>query len=242
MTSAVQFPRALLREQSHSWNLLGVATAPGQTPLNGAVIVRSDGGGYWSCVMQDVSLSGGPGLTGRARQRQSTLLWRAVRQWCDGGTRSIVVPRNDALFRPWPAGVGHGTVRHSDGTLHADGVGYYQSNISVVTGAAASLRARSLQLTLIHCGPLLGGEAFSINHPNLGWRLYEIATVDYLDLATTVDVTFNPPLREAVPASTALEFDRPRCVMRLAKPSSMDLSVIPWTFNVASVDFMETWI
>jgi hypothetical protein len=45
---------------------------------------------------------------GRDRQKISALLWRAVRQVCDGGVNLIVVPRNDALFRPWPAGVAHG--------------------------------------------------------------------------------------------------------------------------------------
>jgi hypothetical protein len=57
--------------------------------------------------------------------------------------------------------------------------------------------------------------------------------------ATSAAITFNPPLREAVPFGTALEFDRPRCVMRLAATNSMDLSVAPWTFNTASVSFIE---
>jgi hypothetical protein len=41
---------------------------------------------------------------------------------------------------------------------------------------------------------------------------------------------------------TIIEFDRPRCMMRLAQPSSMDLSINPWTFNSASVDFIETFL
>jgi len=229
MAAIVQFPRALLREQSHAWNLLGVAAVPGQTVGAGAILVRSDGGGYWSCVMNDVS-----------RQRQSTLLWRAVRQYCEGGVRSIVVPRNDALFRPSTPGLASGHIRHSDNTLHSDGTGYYQSNAQVSAGATAPLRATSMELTLTYCGPLLGGEAFSVNHTRMGWRLYEISTVHYVDSDTAV-VTFNPPLRQEVPAGTQLEFDRPRCTMRLARPSSMDLNVIPWTFNRASVDFVETW-
>jgi hypothetical protein len=34
MTDIPLFPRALLREKSHSWNLLGVAKTPGQTTQN----------------------------------------------------------------------------------------------------------------------------------------------------------------------------------------------------------------
>lgn len=235
----IAFPRALLREQSHSWNLKGVAMTPGQTAQSVAPIIRSDGGGFWSCMMQDVSLSGGRGLRGRDRQRVSTLLWRAVRQICDGGVNSIVVPRNDALFRPWPAGFSQGvaSVPHSDGTEFSDGATYYQSMINI-QAAAAPRRATSLLLTINHAGSLLGGESFSINHPTMGWRLYEVATVEVLS-EVSASITFNPPLREAVATGVHLEFDRPRCTMRLASPGSMDLSVRPWTFNSASVDFIE---
>jgi hypothetical protein len=58
---------------------------------------------------------------------------------------------------------------------------------------------------------------------------------------TYATVTFMPPLRQATPDGTVIEFDRPRCTMRLAKTSSMDLSVAPWTFNTASVDFVEAF-
>lgn len=237
----LEFPRLLLRERSHSWNLLGVAATPGDTTGGASVMTRSDGGGLWGCTMSDVSLSGGhPGAQGRQRQRLSTLLWRAVRQIADGGVNAIVVPRNDALFRPWPAGVAQGVgsgVPHSDGTFFEDGAGYYQSVIDI-TAAAAALRAVSLDITINYAGQLMGGESFSILHDTMDWRLYEIATVD-MTSDTEATITFRPPLREAIADDTPLEFDRPRCKMRLAKPSSMNLSVAPWTFNSASVDFVE---
>jgi hypothetical protein len=237
-----EFPRLLLRERSHSWNLVGVATTPGQTAQSVAPIVRSDGGGFWSCSMQDVSLSGAGAAVGRQRQRISTLLWRAVRQVCNGGVNAIVVPRNDALFRPWPAGVPQGIpadVTHTDGTLFDGGTGYYQPVIYVTAHSAADLRATTLDLDLLKCGSLLGGEAFSIRHPTASWRMYEIAAVSPVNSQRAI-VTFNPPLREAVGVGTEIEFDRPCCTMRLANPSSMDLSVVPWAFNQASVEFVET--
>jgi hypothetical protein len=236
----VEFPRRLLREKAHAWNLVGVAATPGQTAQSVAPIIRSDGGGFWSCSMSDVSLSGAGIAKGRDRQKISTLLWRAVRQICDGGVNPIVVPRNDALFRPWPEAVAPGSVidiPHSDGSLFSDGAGYYQSVINIVASAAAALRATQLYLGIGYAGQLMGGESFSINHPTMGWRMYEIATVQIV--ATDTVITFNPPLREAVPYQTQLEFDRPRCTMRLANPGSMDLSVQPWTFNTASVQFVE---
>lgn len=238
----VEFPRRLLRESQHSWNLRGVATTPGTTADSVSVLVRSDGGGFWSCSMSDVSLSGGKGLRGNDRQRVSTLLWRAVRQLADGGVNKIVVPRNDALFRPWPEGVSQSInidIPHSDTSLFDDDSGYYQSIIDITCGAAA-LRDTSLDITINYAGSLMGGESFSIEHPIYGWRLYEIATVDYSD-DEHATITFNPPLREAVEAGTAVEFDRPRCVMRLAQTNAMDLSVQPWTFNSASVSFVEAF-
>ncbi len=189
--------------------------------------------------MSDVGLTGPKGTRGRDRQKIGTLLWRAVRQICDGGVNSLVVPRNDALFRPWPAGLSQSivsSVPHSDESFFDDDTGYYQSVIDV-TAAAAPKRATSLLLTLNYCGQLMGGESFSIDHPIMGWRLYEIATVDAN--SSFAAITFNPPLREAIEDDTRLEFDRPRCTMRLAKTSSMDLTVQPWTFNNASVDFIE---
>jgi hypothetical protein len=239
---SIEFPRRLLREKSHSWNLLGVATTPGQTARSSAPIVRSDGGGLWSCTMTDVSLSGMPSAVGRDRQRLSALLWRAVRQACDGGVTPIIVPRNDALFRPWPAGVAQGEpadILHSDDTLFDDDTGYYQPTIDI-TAAAADLRATSLDITINVGRALVGGESFSILHGDMDWRLYEISTV-VMDDATSGTITFNPPLRQAIFAGTQLEFDRPRCLMRLAQTNAMDLSVAPWAFNQASVQFVETF-
>ena len=239
---ATEFPRSLLRERSHSWNLQGVATVPGQTSTSVAPIIRSDGGGFWKCSMADVSLSGGwPNARGRERQRMATLLWRAVRQLCNGGATPIVVPRNDALFRPWPSGEPYAlaSVPHGDDAFFSDGTGYFPSIINIVASAAV-LRSVSLDITINYAGALYGGESFAIYHSTLGWRLYEIATVAMTSV-TEATITFNPPLREAIPEATQLEFDRPRCLMRLANPSSMDLAVAPWTFNAASVEFVETF-
>lgn len=236
------FPRELLREKVHSWNLAGVAATPGDTGNSVSVLTRSDGGGFWKCSMGDVSLSGNGAAVGKQRQRLSTLLWRAVRQICNGGVAPIVVWRNDTLFRPWPSGVdqtvGQDIPHLEDAVLFDDGTGYYQSTIDIAAGAG-ELRGTALNIALNYAGQLVGGESFSIQHPTMDWRVYEIATVS---MSSAVDgvITFNPPLREAVANGTALEFDRPRCKMRLANPGSMDLQVQPWTFNSASVEFVES--
>lgn len=240
MVSIPEFPRALLREQSHAWNIIGNTMGSGQSGDGFFPVARSDGGGLWSCVMSSASLSGIRNSGFRVKQniRVATNLWRAVRQICNGGANRMVVWRNDALFRPWPVGASEYGIPHSDGTFFSDGTGYYQPVIDVETYGDAELRDTTIYLHLNYCGDLLGGESFSINHPTMGWRLYEIGTVNYVD-DIHVAVTFNPPLREDVPAGTQVEFDRPRCVMQLKAPSSMDLTVVPWTFNSANAEFIE---
>ncbi|MGL3208686.1 hypothetical protein [Bradyrhizobium sp. BR 1433] len=232
----IEFPRRLLREQTKGWNLVGVAASPGVTAESVSTFVRTDGGGFWTASMSDI------GLSGSTRQEISELtrLWRAVRQIANGGTTGLIVPCNDALFRPWPEGFSLTdglSVPHNDGALFGDGAGYYQSVIDIVCGEAG-LRDTSLAITLNFAGPLLGGERFSIEHPTKEWRIYEIATVDMSSDAAGV-ITFNPPLREDVAAGTRLEFDRPRCKMRLSAPNAMDLNEAQWTVNSASATFVE---
>lgn len=185
----VHFPRLLLRERAHSWNLSGVSATPGDTASSVSVLTRSDGGGFWKCAMQDVSLSGGyPNARGNQRQRLSTLLWRALRQICDGGAAPIVVYRNDTLFRPWPAGLPQSTAidtPHSDVAYFGDGTGYYQSTIDIVAGPAA-LRATTMDIAVNYASQLVGGESFSIEHDTMDWRLYEIATIS-IDTRTVGD-------------------------------------------------------
>lgn len=225
---AIEFPRRLMREESHDWNIVGNTKGAGQT-ASASVDVRSDGGGLWMASLNTI----------RIGNDVDTKLWRAVRQICNGGVVAIVVPRNDVLFVPWPSGAqgGYGDVPHSDGTLFDDGAGYYQSVIDVTADGAAALRATTMDIDLNHCGELQGGESFSINHPTFGWRVYEIGTV-FMD-GSTATITFNPPLREAVTDESRIEFDRPRCLMKLATPGAMDINITALPFNSPSVKFVE---
>lgn len=226
--SYAQFPPALLHEASHAWNIAGSVKNAGQTD-SASVDVRSDGGGFWTVALNDIQLW----------DRTQPLLWRAVRQLANGGVTPLVVSRSDQL-QPWPNGViSYGAIGFSDTALFSDGTGFEQPVIDVATVGAAALRATSLQLVLLNSGALLGGEAFSIEHPTFGWRMYEIATVTATD-ATRATVTFNPPLREAVADGAAVEFDRPRCVMKLQTSSAMDLTLTVLPNSRGTAKFVET--
>lgn len=224
------FPRKLLREADHDWNVAGSNAVAGSGSATPSVDVNSDGGGFWIASINNIQFW----------DRTFTLLWRAVRQACNGGRNPLVVPRNDLAFAPFPAG---GPVSDNltfdDSTLFDDGTGLYQPSIDIETTAAASLRGTSLSVALLLSAPLQGGEAFSIKHPTWDWRIYEIATVTMIDAINAI-IVFNPPLREDVPLGTVLDFDRPRCTMKLMNPAAMDLNVTTWPFSCPSVKFIES--
>lgn len=223
-----EFPLKLW-EADHEWNIIGNTATAGVTS-GAAVDVRSDGGGMWSASLNNIQFM----------DKTYTLLWRAVRQICSGGVTPIVVHRREEAFLPFPVGSSEfGSIPHSDDTFFDDGSGYYQSVMDVTAYADAVLRDTTLYFELNNCGRLGGGESFSINHPTFGWRLYEIGAVNYLD-DTHVVVAFNPPLREDVTAGAQIEFDRPRCTMKLVNSASMDLNVTTYPFSLATVKFIES--
>lgn len=225
---AIVFPYNALTETNHDWNIVGNTKTAGIS-TGASVDVRSDGGGMWVASLNGIQFM----------DRYDTLLWRAIRQQCNGGVVPIVVPRRDLTWIPSPVGsTEYSPIPHSDGALFEDDTAYYQPVISVVTAGAAALRATSLLLALMRCADLMGGESFSINHPTFGWRMYEIGSVNKID-ETYTSVTFNPPLREAVPAGNDVEFDRPRCTMKLINSAAMDLNATTYPFSLASVKFVE---
>lgn len=226
---AVVFPRKLLIEADHDWNIAGSSMVGGQTSSTPMVDVRSDGGGFWLAALNNMQFF----------DRSYTLLWRALRQLCNGGVVPIVVERNDIAFAPYPAGLQPQVVHFSDTSPFSDGSGFDQSLIDIRSNGSAGLRATSMPFVIFAGNPLQGGEAFSIQHPTWGWRMYEIATVVMTD-SVRGTITFNPPLREEIDEETPLEFDRPRCTMKLLNPSAMDLNVTTWPFSCPSVKFIES--
>lgn len=52
-------------------------------------------------------------------------------------------------------------------------------------------------------------------------------------------VTIRPPLREATAAGTRVEFDYPKCIMKLASPDAMDLALERRLYGSATVKFIE---
>ncbi|WP_257540996.1 hypothetical protein [Sphingobium sp. CFD-1] len=170
----------------------------GGTALNGdETVISTDGGGRWVAEYGSAPLN----------RREKVLSWRSARAILEGGAVPIIFPICDARHQPVGS---RSRVPHSDDSPFSDDSLYGTSDCFVTAAADAPLRATSLILNIASIGkPLLGGERFSIDHPTWRHRLYEIKSID------GGQITFRPPLREAVPAGTEINFSDPRCVMRL---------------------------
>lgn len=197
---------------TEGWRLAGVAASGGVTVANISRLTRTDGGGLWTCSADGIELV-------TAQQIKTA---RALDFMLDGGAALIEVPAFEYPFQPRPIdAVTQAPVPHSDGSSFDDGSLYGAGRtMTVVLAVDAPLRATTLRILPIALGPLEGGEKFTIVHPIRGARKYGIGRVTPIagDPAGAIDITIRPPLREAAPARTDLDFDRPRCVMRLANP------------------------
>lgn len=161
------------------------------------------GGGLWRAQLNEVALT----------SRQRVMAWRAFRSATNGGADPFVFPVCDARHQPVEA---LGQTTFSDGTTFSDDSVFSQATVDVEVSADAALRATSLTLTLnLLPKPLIGGERFSINHPIWSHRMYQVGQITNLS-DDEVEVQFHPPLREAVTAGTAVDFEAPRfvCIMR----------------------------
>jgi hypothetical protein len=87
--------------------------------------------------------------------------------------------------------------------------------------------------------PLLGGEHFSPAPGDWGWRLHRISRVvsGGLGSGDSTVVQIRPPLRGAVASGTHLNFESPRCVMRVDGDLSETLSLL--RFGKAQARFVE---
>jgi len=174
-------------------------TISGGTSISGAEdLVRTDAGGYVSARFGEANLIG----------RNAQLAWKATKTWLEDGAVPATVRFCEAKHQPTKGRV---LVPHSDGTPFSDDSLYAQWDCLVTAALAAEMGATSLKLNITNIGyPLAGGEWFSIDHPFMRDRAYNI---HYVHEDGTVD--FLPPLREDVPIGTELEFADPKCTMRL---------------------------
>jgi len=194
-------------------------TTSGGTSLSGFEdVIRTDGGGFITAEFSN----------GETWERRDTLAARAILDAMDGGAVPVVVHFCDRLHQP---GGEMARVPHSDGTPFSDDTLYRSSGAQASLVADAAMRATAIRLTIVAERPLIGGEMFTIVHPSWGERAYRVIGIDG-DM-----VQIRPPLRESAQAGTSVDFDDPRCRMRLSGVPSNAINM--GRFQSVAVRFVE---
>lgn len=212
ITDAEQWPEELERERSLRWTP-DFGNEAGPPALDGTRQYRNtNGGGLWRAAFNTVQL----------RSRPQVLAWLATEALLQGGKTPIDVPLLLCQLQPR-------TADHTPIVITASG------------GWAA--QAMSGRVDLENAGTLTPGMHFSDYDATIyGWRLHRIMTVSAAGSGggpNMRDITFWPPARFAVADNHQLEFDEPRCVMRLE--GTMDVELEMRRRGDPSVEFIEAF-
>ncbi len=127
-------------------------------------------------------------------------------------------------------------VRHADDTSFDDGTGYDQRFAGASLSAGAAVNATTLQIRLGSGLILIEGMRFSTPDD----RMHEIDEV----VSRSGDVwtvRILPWLRAAYPADTALNFEAPRCRMRLATEETGALTIAQRALSNPTLDLTEAF-
>jgi hypothetical protein len=151
---------------------------------------------------------------------EQVLAVRALRSKLQGRANPVVLPNFDGRRVSWPVEAGTGrvltprTASQLVGTYGLEGTAYAgaeippAAEINATVQTSVALRAVQMVINVAQGGPIKEGQQFGF-----AARLHEISEI--VSLAGTVaTVKFWPPLRNAAPAGTILEFTRPKCLMR----------------------------
>lgn len=217
------FPTHRFPFQSKDFDIDQALLSGGKALSGDEDVIASDGGGRWYADL------------GNADQytRDRVMLWRAFKSAISYGAAPFVFPVSDIRHQP---SRGRVRVPHSDGTTFSDDTLYASGDCEAGLTADAGLRATQISISMTLGKPLIGGERFTIVHPAMRDRCYQIGRI--IDqTATTATVQFHPPLREAAPAGGAVDFNNPRCVMRLDGRMTAPLAGPRWA--TGSARFVE---
>ncbi|CAN7516387.1 hypothetical protein [Brucella pseudogrignonensis] len=224
MSDAILWPCSVLTPRNR---LVDPAyrSVSGGTAINGFSQVVSSDAGIWKATFDQVVI----------RNAQQVKAWRAIRAHTEGRLRPVLICLCEGRRRPLPPGVGpsNPALPHSDEAFFADDSGYVTRLVGIRTSSSAALRATTLILSKQTSVDLEPGQRFSI-----GERLYEIRKiVSQSNSSATVNIW--PPLREAVPSGSDVEFDRPVLRVRLETDAEMDLMLELNRFGSPTVNFVE---
>jgi hypothetical protein len=222
------FPTRLFNPVSLQARVVGAALSGAQSLAGETQFADLSGGGRWAVEF------GASDLLDPAIVKA----WRALTAAADNGVTQILVPLADRLHQPVTPTL---TTPDPFGlTIYDDGLTpWAPDQVTATVTSAAALGETELRFNFAAPVHLVGGEHFSILHADWGWRLYIVTRVKSGGVgsgdATVID--FRPPLREAVAPDDLLNFDSPRCLMRI--DGDMSEVVDLQRFGTAAARFVE---
>lgn len=219
----LRLPITLFPPGSHRWYPAGSALSGG-TPISGpGQTADASAGGWWINDFEVAIL----------RTLQQFAVWRALLGQLNSGVGLIEVPVLDIL-QPWPGGVKPALTPFTDEASFSDGGQFLTNPIKATLNANAYMPAfpapplspTQLQIAISVGNPLGGGEYLSIIGPSGNVRLHMVTSVsDTTILGPTSSistVTVIPPIREDMAAGTLVDFNDPRCTMKVDIASVAD--------------------
>lgn len=219
--------------------IIAASIESGRSLSGVALSADVSGGGYWRIKYSNIQLS----------NANSTQLkyWNLLRHQLTGNVRQIVVPFLIDVLQPQPPSGGRFVPTEcSDGTTTTDGYG--TTDMMPMTANFGALPVNAAIMAFLYPAriPLLGGETFDILHPVKGYRAYAIT--DFLSVLApdangmvAYQVAIRPPFREAVPAGAAMNFDRPRCTMRLEPGTKMPFEIEKSWYSRPEISLVEAF-
>ena len=222
----ILWPRDLLPPQQPMFYIAPMNVS-GPISGSGAADVISGDAGFWRASYGSVVVT----------TRDRILTWRGISAKLQGRLFPILIPFC-GMYQPFPPGSDGKpvfpplAVPHSDDAFFSDGTGYKSRVIRVLLNGELRVRAVSGKVDIVTDSLIEPGQVFSF-----GERMYEI--VDVARDGNSATLTWQPPLREAVPDGTQLNFDRPVCRMRLASDNEMQLTLDLNKRGFPSVNFVE---
>lgn len=218
---------------SHRFNPKQVSAAPVPQVVSGGVsltddetMIQTDGGGRWAITYSGIDL----------RTPAMLRLWDSWASYLAGGARVVLVPLLSLTTAPRPiAGLG---VAKPPRLLANDdqfptSVAYAAPYITATSADAVAIRSTVLTINVAQGARLIGGEKFSV-----GNRAYLVERVISRSDQSALCV-ISPPLRAAIPAGQALNFDWPVVQCRAATGQNLAPDIAFGRTAAVSVSFVE---
>lgn len=241
-----------LRPQKMSFNTKGGSVNGGLNALGEGISIDMTGGGLVTASYQEC-------FVWQPEQHEYINYLSAL---LNRSTRFIAVPIYTDWMGPFPRvnGVPQANLSapHSDGSTFSDGSEYTQGSVYGRILNDTPVNAGQIYLRLFDSPrPLRWSDWFSIQHDyngdqSMGWRAYRYWQSKQIASGTTYDLGANrnfvdyqlaidPPLRDAVPNATRVEFALPKCVMKFPNDFSLEWEVEGYWQSRPTLNFTEAF-